>query len=188
MARRIAHRLRKAHRWVSVAAFVILAWNLVTGIALAIDVLLQPPLPPRYPRTLPKADLPTLAASSLAHSATGKSHIRGGEVTIRLSATNGLIAVVGSEASNLVAFDPMTGETRAMPSPPPPLSEYVVQRMELHKLLERLHRGTFLGKAGGWLSLLGGLSLLFLLISGSWMYVDLLVQRARQGKKALFWS
>jgi uncharacterized iron-regulated membrane protein len=61
-------------------------------------------------------------------------------------------------------------------------------RFELHILLQELHRGTIIGLPGHLMNILGGLCLVFLSLSGIFMFLELLKNRRRIGKKSLFWG
>jgi uncharacterized iron-regulated membrane protein len=59
---------------------------------------------------------------------------------------------------------------------------------ELHQRMKRLHRGDFFGMPGRWLDSLGGLAMLYLLLSGAVMYGQLLARRAKSGRRELIWK
>ncbi|HUO21750.1 MAG TPA: PepSY-associated TM helix domain-containing protein [Caulobacteraceae bacterium] len=58
---------------------------------------------------------------------------------------------------------------------------------ERHENIKHFHSGMMLGWAGRIGNLIGGLSLIYLSISGIIMYVDLWLRRRKGGKKVLFW-
>jgi uncharacterized iron-regulated membrane protein len=61
-------------------------------------------------------------------------------------------------------------------------------RLRLHNLLKELHTGSIIGLSGQWLDLLTGLSFIVLAVTGIVMYVSLLSQRRKLGRRGLFWS
>jgi uncharacterized iron-regulated membrane protein len=58
---------------------------------------------------------------------------------------------------------------------------------EEDQIAKQIHRGDFIGMSGRWMSLIAGISMLFLSISGAVMYCDLWRARRRAGRHGLFW-
>lgn len=58
----------------------------------------------------------------------------------------------------------------------------------LHKLLIKIHDGTFAGLFGAILSIVTGCALLFFSVSGVWMYVTMWERRKAAGRRAFFWD
>ena len=58
---------------------------------------------------------------------------------------------------------------------------------QTHQWAKQVHNGSMIGLTGRGISLLSGLALLYLSISGIVMYLNLYRRRARNGRKALFW-
>ena len=203
MAQPFGQTLRVYHRWVATAAMILLTWVAVTGVALALDVLFVPKFPPTPPPPSPLdgAALPSLARAGLAQAYVATPGARPTEVEISLSMLKGQawaeVRLVRPGVANAVppppltfVFDPASGQAktaRLAPSRAGP-SDYIKFRIALHRLLEKLHRGNIIGRSGQWLSVLTGLSFVFLTVSGVWMYVDMLVRRRRIGKRQPFWN
>jgi uncharacterized iron-regulated membrane protein len=61
------------------------------------------------------------------------------------------------------------------------------QGMNAHRLIEGLHKGDLFGQTGIWISIICGLALCLLCLSGVIMYFGLWRQRLRNGQRALFW-
>lgn len=59
---------------------------------------------------------------------------------------------------------------------------------DLHQALKRFHRGDLFGMGGRWLALLGGLSLIWLSVSGVVMYVQLWQRRKKGGRYPPLWK
>ncbi len=59
---------------------------------------------------------------------------------------------------------------------------------EWHQRLKQIHRGDIFGMPGRWLDTIGGLSLLYLIVSGMVMYFQLWSRRRRAGRGALAWK
>lgn len=189
----LAAQLRTYHRWVATAAVVVLTWITVTGLALVVDLIFEPHLPAAPPAPVMAIEAATDAARvGLATVATDPA-ARPTEVMLDVSEVDGrptvkTVTVFTGAQSNHYAVGPGGDLAAAAPPPPPNFSPYLKFRIQLHGLLEKLHRGNIIGFPGQSLSVLGGLSFLFLTVSGIWMYVDLLIKRRRIGRKALFWK
>lgn len=61
-------------------------------------------------------------------------------------------------------------------------------RLRLHNLLKQLHTGSIIGLSGQWLDLLTGFAFIVLAVTGIVMYLSLLTQRRKLGRRGLFWS
>jgi uncharacterized iron-regulated membrane protein len=61
-------------------------------------------------------------------------------------------------------------------------------RLKLHNLLKELHTGSIIGLSGQWLDLLTGFVFIVLAVTGIVMYLSLLAQRRKLGRRGLFWS
>ena len=60
--------------------------------------------------------------------------------------------------------------------------------IDFHSMLKRFHRGDFIGVfAGRYITLAGGLCLIYLVFSGIWMYFSLLRSRWALGLRNWFW-
>ena len=200
MAQPFGQTLRTYHRWVSTAAMILLTWVAVTGVALALDVLFKPRLQPAPPPSPPLngAALPSLARAGLAQAYAATPGARPTEIEISLSILEGQalaeVRLVQASVANSAppppltfVLDPASGQAKTAPPRAGP-SDYIKFRIALHRLLEKLHRGNIIGRSGQWLSVLTGLSFIFLTVSGIWMYVDMLVRRRRIGKRQPFWN
>jgi hypothetical protein len=62
------------------------------------------------------------------------------------------------------------------------------QGMNLHQILIQLHKGALFGATGIWVTLICGVSLFLLCLSGVFLYIDLWRRRANIGRKAFFWA
>lgn len=59
---------------------------------------------------------------------------------------------------------------------------------DVHEWMKHFHSGELFGLPARMLDLLAGLSLVFLSVSGLWMYVEMWRKRAVSGRKTLFWT
>ena len=86
---------------------------------------------------------------------------------------------------NIVPLPPRRGGAGALPppTPGPPPSEGRVW----HDFSLTIHKLNFLGEAGHLIGVLAGAAMLFLSVSGVWMYLQLYSQRRKTGSGKLFW-
>jgi hypothetical protein len=172
-------RLRTYHRWIAAGAMLVLTWIAVTGLALMLDLLTEP----HFPTPPPQAELPLEAMVAVAAEGARQAAAATASPTEVVGQAQGAPRLLAAQASKGATI------TRVVAEPPRrPPGAYLQFRIKLHVLLERLHRGNILGLPGQFLSVLGGLSFLFLTVSGVWMYVDLLLKRRRLGRPGLFWK
>jgi hypothetical protein len=184
--------MRKYHRWIGTLAAVFLIFIAASGVALQIEMARDhgggsPAAPPRMPaagggalsaeeiRRRIDAVLPQLLDN--ARRQAPDAPVIG--VQLNIGAGGGLPdqVVVAAQGPRQLFFDAATGE---------PATQAQHSR-DLHLLLLRLHNGAFFGGAGIWLSILCGLCLLLLGITGLAVYVDMLLRRVRTGKRSAFW-
>ena len=98
----------------------------------------------------------------------------------------GVVVYGGPDDTRQMAIDTATGGVALLSGPgyPPTGQPYGWQT---DQILKRIHRGDFFGMTGRWFSLLTGLSLLFLSVSGAVMYLDMWRRRRKAGRSGLFW-
>jgi uncharacterized iron-regulated membrane protein len=98
----------------------------------------------------------------------------------------GVIVTGGDQVRQLV-FNAATGRRASLTEPnyPTPGQTFGWQADETFK---QIHRGDFIGLSGRGMSVLGGLCLLYLSISGAVMYFDLWSKRRAKGRPSFFWS
>lgn len=85
-----------------------------------------------------------------------------------------------------VAIDAATGREVPLSLPAAPPAGKL--DMEIHQLAFDIHTGQLFHLPGEIMTLLCGLSLLFLAGSGIWLLVRMYLQRFRTGKRGVFWS
>ncbi len=67
-------------------------------------------------------------------------------------------------------------------------TEAKVHGRDLHLLLLRLHRGDIIGKTGNAVSLVSGVALVVLCVTGAVLYGKMLLQRIQRGHRTIFWK
>lgn len=187
--------LRRYHRWASAGAGAVLAWVSVTGVALGIDVWAsgrKHPAAQEASGPLPRADAARWLEQAAQRLARDPAAAKAGSASLvlrmtadgpRIAAT---LAVTPREARQALEIDPAADRLLSRKALPPELRA-PPWRSALHRLLEDLHRGTIIGLPGQALSLLAGLSFMFLAGSGLWIYLDMWRKRRRAGKSGLVW-
>jgi len=200
--------LRRWHRWTATAAAVLLGWVAITGTVLAIEFYLGAPRPHN------SADAATAIAgafearlSEAVASAAGTLDTPAETVSIaeyqKPAGDNAYevqldvhAAEAGLAGDAVVLFRdhaPATFEIRsgrATPGPAAPTAPAgpTPAQLRRHNLLIALHTGTIVGLPGRLLDVVAGISLVFLSLSGLWMYVDMYQQRRLAGRgPRLFW-
>lgn len=87
--------------------------------------------------------------------------------------------VADDSAQTRWAFDPATGASLPYPGDEP---------VSLHQAIKTWHRGNVAGLTGQILALVVAAALAFLTLTGIVLYVQMLRQRQRLGRRAWFWS
>ncbi|MEE4455169.1 PepSY-associated TM helix domain-containing protein [Novosphingobium resinovorum] len=189
-----AMRWRRYHRWVSTGSMAVLAWVSITGVALGVDVWTSGrthPEPERASSPLPAAEAPgwiSNAAERLSRDAADMTSTR---LVLRMTPDGARLSATASGApgSDRQQFEFAMPDGRLLSHRAIPAERPVPRwRSALHRLLEDLHRGTIIGLPGQLLSLIAGLSFVFLTASGAWMYIDMWKKRRRSGRPGFFWS
>ena len=97
-----------------------------------------------------------------------------------------LIAGLGDDTQQLV-FNAATGRRAGLTEPGYPSTGFPFG-WQAHQIAKQVHRGSYFGMTGRWLDLFGGLSIVYLSVSGIVMYGDMWNRRRRAGRKALLWT
>ncbi len=191
---------RRLHRWTALAASALVIWVTLTGLALSVDsvgsIVHQALNGKRAPdalsgdRSSPITDgelagmtRTTLAAFAKAEPDTGIKVLR-----LRYFAGYPQGAVVAADAdTSQHIFNGRTGARMRMWEQGYPDLSFPTG-WEYHQKLKQLHRGDLFGLTGRWLQLAGGVSLLYLAISGLYMYHQLWSRRRKAGRGAPVWA
>lgn len=86
-----------------------------------------------------------------------------------------------------VLFNTDTGQPATLGEPNYPASGFPLGT-QVHEDIKHLHSGMLIGISGRMMNLLAGLSLIWLSVSGIFMYCQMYAKRRASGRTALFWS
>ncbi len=134
------------------------------------------------------SEIPRMLATTLSayHADEGSTPVKVLRLRYFAGMPQGLILTGGADTRQLV-YNASTGARAHMTEPGYPYTGFPFGWRE-HELMKQIHRGDALGMPGRLLDVFAGLSLIFLSISGLWMYVDTLRKRKRAGRSELFWA
>lgn len=184
--------MRKWHRWISTVAALFLLFVASTGVLLHLDMMVrgstppggEPPLPPGATVTaLDGNALGQIVTRAVATAAATRPDLEVHRIEVSLLkgkpvVTIGRMSADGSAAAG-IKVDGTTGQI--IPPPPPKAKSY-------HYVLQDLHAGYFLGWTGRIISVLLGLSLITLAVTGLKLWLDMYSRRRQAGRKGLFWD
>lgn len=193
--------MRRLHRWVATLAAAFLFFVAGTGGLLAVDnlavALRAPPAgQPQFrspvvvraaAQPLSVVDLPRMIEETLS---AVQVHARG--VPVRAiqvryfgSMPQGVI-ITDERAPRQLVFDLRNGRMVGFDEPEYPAIRFLFP-WSMHETLKKLHRGDLIGMSGRTLDLTTGMCLLFLVVSGLWLYVDLYRRRLKARRFFPFW-
>jgi uncharacterized iron-regulated membrane protein len=188
--------LRRWHRWVSTVIGVFLLVMAATGALLQSQFLVHG-FPPAgaspggeaVPESAAGPPLDHISAKvGMALAIAARRYPRAGIDALTLT-RRGTAAIAELRINGLAApaaFDLATGRELPASAPAPPPAGPLDQR--IHQLAFDIHTGQLFHLPGEVMTLLCGLSLLFLAVSGLWLLARMYLQRSRSGRKGLFWS
>jgi uncharacterized iron-regulated membrane protein len=97
------------------------------------------------------------------------------------------VIISGGPVARQLVFDTSTGRRVSLTEPGYPPTGFPFG-WQAHQLAKSIHRGDFFGLTGRFMSLLAGLSMVYLSLSGIVMYWNMWKRRRAQGRKKLFWA
>jgi hypothetical protein len=202
--------VRRLHRWLSIAAAVLVLYVAVTGLMMAVDNVYGSVYLAVHGQSFPAgvsgppagleellaagrgsvadADMPSMLRATLAAARKSDSSAPPPRV-IRLRNYAGMrqgVIVTGDEPARQLVFDTGSGRQAGLYESGYPKTPFPFQ-WGTHETWKRLHRGDVFGLTGRWIDLLSGLAILFLAVSGSMMYLQVYRARKRTGRRSLFW-
>jgi uncharacterized iron-regulated membrane protein len=193
---------RTLHRWLSIVASAFIMVIALSGTWLAVESLVfgyylrahmpQPGQPmQRDSGVTPLQDGQLGAMIATTLTAYKSSRSEQPLKVFRLRVFGGmpqgvLIAGLGDDTQQLV-FNAATGRRAGLTEPGYPSTGFPFG-WQAHQIAKQVHRGSYFGMTGRWLDLFGGLSIVYLSVSGIVMYGDMWNRRRRAGRKALLWT
>ena len=190
---------RSAHRAVAIAASVFVTVVVFTGTALAFNDIgvstyrivhhgARPGMTADVSKPLTDAELPGMVQTTLA--AFRKAHPDTPIKVLRLRYFAGMpqgIVIGGGAQTRQYPINASTGRAAPLWAPSYPVTGQPFG-WQWDQFAKGIHRGDAFGLTGRWMSLLTGLSVLFLCISGAANYFELWNRRRKAGKPGLFWA
>jgi uncharacterized iron-regulated membrane protein len=185
---------RGLHRGVSVLAAVFLLCIAFTGTWIGFESTMNAlgrsgGGPARQPvRELSDAEVRAMTAVTM--KAMQQLHSGAPIKVIRLRTfgqmQQGVVISGGSDTEQFV-FNAETGEPASLTEPSYPKSGFPFG-VQVHENIKHFHSGAMFGIPTRFMSLLSGLSVIFLSLSGLLMYFDMWLKRRKGGRKSLIWQ
>ena len=189
---------RSAHRAVAIAASVFVTVVVFTGTALAFNDIgvstfrlihhgARPGMTADVSKPLTDAELMPMLRITVA--AFHKTHPDTPIKALRLRYFAGMpqgIVIAGGGMTRQYAYNAATGRTAPLWAPSYPVTGQPFG-WQWDQIAKGIHRGDAFGLTGRWMSLLTGLSVLFLCISGAANYFELWNKRRKVGRLGPFW-
>ena len=176
--------LRRWHRWAAIPAGLFLLFITSTGILLHLDMIRLGQQPPGHAAPVREEVQPLPSDEELAAMVGRIAQVvrKDGTVpvkTIQINLAGPRITVSagtgGPPGSPQLLIDARTGEKIVLPRPP----------ADYHYILQDLHAGYFFGWPGRILSILSGVALAILSVTGLQLWWDM---RRKRKKAGLYWK
>jgi uncharacterized iron-regulated membrane protein len=197
---------RALHRSISIVCIIFLTIITLSGSWLAVESLcfglynqkhntftpggVAPPDTIMFDASKPltNAELPGMLSTTLAayHKAMPGHQIRVVRLRYYGTMSQGVVISDG-EAAQQLAFDTSSGRRVSLTEPGYPKTGFPFG-WQAHQYAKSIHRGDFFGLTGRIMSLLAGLAMVYLSISGVIMYYDMWKKRSKAGRKEWFWT
>lgn len=174
--------LRKWHRWIALPAALFLLFIAATGILLHADMMWHgngppgsEPMPEPTLQPIPSdTDLAAMIAMA-ADAARRNPEVTAAKLQVNLAGDRITVGVGDGSPFGGIMLDAATGEAIAPPAPP----------ADYHYVLQDLHAGYFAGWTGRIVSILAGLCLIVLAVTGLQLWWSM---KRRGKKRGLFWN
>lgn len=179
--------MRAFHRWFGLVSAILMTGIGITGTALQLDLFWTGDQPPQA-----HAEAPVAAVSLPDNDAIGKmaseavALVRAEQPKLAISmvqidfAPDGAKVKVGGSGRMSPSTTVDMATHKILPPPPPRKQGY-------HGILQDIHAGYFMGMTGRIISIVMGLALALLGVTGLIVYIDMFKRRKAGGKTGLFW-
>jgi uncharacterized iron-regulated membrane protein len=137
---------------------------------------------------LQRAEMPQMMTTTL--DAVRREHPDAAMKVIRLRTFGTMkqgVVVSAAEPPDQWVFDATSGRSAGLTEAAYPRTNFPFG-VQIHEDMKHFHSGAMFGLPARLMNLFAGLSLLFLSISGSIVYLDLLGRRRKTGRQALVWT
>jgi uncharacterized iron-regulated membrane protein len=183
--------LRSLHRAVAVVAAIFLVFQAFSGTWLAFESVWHSFSQFRHgPVTgfVNVADVPHLADVTLKAFRRTEPQTQIKVLRLRTYAgmTQGVI-IAGTQPTRQLVFNAKTGQSASLTEPGYPTSGFPFGT-QVHENIKHFHSGHMFGLPTSFMNLFAGLSLIFMSLSGIWMYLDLWWKRRNAGRAAFIWK
>lgn len=175
---------RALHRWFGLAASLLLIVIATTGIGLQVERWInqppeQPGPPPGGPRPLTVAAPGTLVDRAIVAARRARPDFVYAQIEVRDDARGGAVVL---RANGPLGASLIYRGDGALTNGPRPIDP------RWHELLQDIHAGYFAGAAGETVSLLAGMSLLLLGVTGLILHLRTWRRRWGIGRRSPFWK
>ncbi len=193
---------RTLHRWLSIVAAVFILGIALSGTWLAVESLVfgfylahhlpqpgQPFVRESSVTPLQDAQLPAMLTTTLGgyKSSLADQPLKVLRLRIYGGMPQGVVVTGLGDGTQQTVFNAVTGRMVGLTEPGYPPTGFPFG-WQAHQIAKQIHRGSYIGLSGRWMDLFGGLSMIFLSLSGAIMYFDLWNRRRRSGRRALLWT
>ena len=182
---------RGFHRTVSLVAVLFLIPIVLSGTWMGLDTIWHnygiPASRADTSRPLTDAEVHQMAAATLAafRQTEGNTPLK----AIRIRVYGGMkqgVTITGGSSTRQIVFNADTGKPVSLSEPGYPKSAFPFG-MQLHEDVKHFHTGMMFGLPARFVSLMTGLSLVYLSISGMVIYLQMWRKRRKEGRVAPFW-
>ncbi|RVU05909.1 hypothetical protein EOE18_08070 [Novosphingobium umbonatum] len=182
---------RALHRSIAVASALLLACTVLSGTMLGFESTYHTfvPRPPKHEAELVALDhVPAMAKAAVAVVAASDKDVPLRSLRLRNYYGYQQVAVVtGEEVTRQLVFNLANGAPMSLEAPHYPDSQFPFG-MNVHEWVKHFHSGYLLGVPARVMTLLSGLALLYLTVSGVVIYFDMWRRRRDTGRAGFFWK
>ncbi|NOW48365.1 putative iron-regulated membrane protein [Novosphingobium sp. SG751A] len=182
---------RALHRVIATGSAVFVIVMAVSGMLIGFESTWHTfvPRPPRHETApLPAAAVQPMLAATLTAFAKGEPGVTMRSIRLRdyYGYRQGVI-VTRETVTRQIVYDTATGRAQNLEEPGYPSSQFPFG-MDMHEAIKHFHSGYMFGIPARLMALISGFALIYLSISGAWMYFEMWLQRRGSGRPGFFWK